>query len=249
MAGLEAAGYKIGGSPPQRPEPDDVLVIWNRYGTNHEVANRFERCGAGVLVVENGYLGREWLGDHWYSISLGRHNGGGIWPRGGSERWDSLGVDLKPWQRGENVVVLLQRGIGVAPVAQPADWERTVREKLRTDRRIIWRGHPGEKKPHETLYLDLEDAHCVVTWASGAALKALVRGVPVFYGFHDWIGRDAASLFTGDISEPFYGDRLGMFRKLAWAQWSLQEITAGLPFQMLKTCRGSRSTAIPACAT
>lgn len=240
IAGLEAAGYTIT-SNASNPTPDDALVIWNRYGQNDQLAKRYEAAGAAVYVVENGYLGRDWRDEHWYSISLNRHNGGGIWPRGGSERWDSWSVPLKPWRKdGRHVLVLLQRGIGVAPVAQPGDWRQRVERTLQTDRPIKWRGHPGEKHPHGTLYDDLADAYCCVTWASGAALKALLQGVPVFYGFPDWIGKDAASLFTGDISEPFRGDRLGMFRRMAWAQWSLPEISAGEPFRRLRTCRGSR---------
>lgn len=233
-AGLAAAGYQVSNCVPQDPKPDDVLVIWNRYAHYDDLARRFERKGARVLVAENGYLGREWRGNAWYSISLSRHNGAGQWPAGGAERWDSWGVDLSPWRKeGEHVLVLLQRGIGVSPVAQPANWRQTVQGMLTTDRPVKFRGHPGEKHPHHTLYDDLNGAHCVITWGSGAALKALAAGVPVYYGFDQWIGAEAGKQFAGDVSTPFLGDRLPMFRKLAWAMWRLDEIESGLPFRGL----------------
>lgn len=233
-AGLRAVGFELSNVIPRQPAVDDVLVIWNRYAGHDETAKRFERAGARVLVVENGYLGREWRGDYWYAISQNRHNGAGQWPQGGPERWDSWGVDLAPWrEKGEHVLILLQRGIGVPPVAQPADWERRVRGMLATNRPVRLRGHPGEKRPHDTLYDDLRGAWCAITWGSGAALKALAAGVPVFYGFDQWIGADAARAFTGDVSEPFTGDRLPMFRRLAWAMWRLDEIERGLPFREL----------------
>lgn len=233
-AGLEAAGYQVSNCVPHDPQPDDVLVIWNRYAHYDDLAKRFERKGAKVLVAENGYLGRDWGGNAWYSISGSRHNGAGHWPDGGPGRWDSWGVELSPWrEQGGHVLVLLQRGIGVSPVAQPASWRQTVEGMLATNRPVKYRGHPGEKRPHGTLYDDLDGAHCVITWGSGAALKALAAGIPVFYGFEQWIGAPAGKPFTGKVEDPFLGDRLPMFQRLAWAMWRLDEIENGDPFRGL----------------
>ena len=111
----------------------------------------------------------------------------------------------------------------------PAGWCEQAARKVRG--RI--RPHPGEGKPAIALDDDLKRARCVVTWGSGAALKALIAGVPVFYGMPKWIGAPASTLFAGDVSAPVLGDRLAMFRRLAWAMWSVDEIASGQPFALL----------------
>lgn len=89
--------------------------------------------------------------------------------------------------------------------------------------------------PSVSLEDDLSDARCVVTWNSGAALRALLMGVPAFYEFPAWIGAKAALPLTAWPAEPKRCDeaRLAMFRRLAWAQWRIVEIESGEAFAAL----------------
>ena len=66
---------------------------------------------------------------------------------------------------------------------------------------------------------DLTGTGSVVTWNSGAALKALKLGVAVWYEFPQWIGARAARPLAEWGAEPKRddADRLAMFRRLAWA--------------------------------
>ena len=80
---------------------------------------------------------------------------------------------------------------------------------------------------------DLRDAWACITWGSGAALKALTLGIPVFHGMPNWIGAGAALPMHADLEHPARGDRLPAFRRLAWAMWNLQEIESGEPFRRL----------------
>lgn len=231
-----AAGLAAIGGTPAGVNDCDVLVIWNRYGGWEKDADRVERRGGRVLVAENGYMGNEFAGSRWYAIGVGQHNGAGWWPVGGPERWDSLGVELAPWREGREIVVLPQRGIGPFGVAMPARWTREAMDKLArlTKRPVRVREHPGqgEGKP---LAEDLADCHAVVTWGSGAAIKALALGVPVYYDFPDWIGGPAGLRFGVDMSAPLRDDeaRLQMFRRMAWAMWRLDEIGSGEAFRKL----------------
>lgn len=232
-SGLEAAGYRVTSNSIEAPAPEDVIVTWNRQGSFHESACRFERAGAMVLVAENGYLGREdQRGGPWYAIARNQHNGAGVWPVGDGSRWASWGIKLAPWRpiSDGHVLVLPQRGIGPSGVAMPQGWAD--RLKIDTDRPVRVRAHPGraEIKPLDD---DLSGAWCCVTWGSGAAIKALLAGIPVFHAMPDWIGGPAARLLERDVSEPFIGDRLPMFERMAWAQWTLAEIAAGDPFRRL----------------
>ena len=230
--GLAAVGFKVVPHI-QQPEPDDVLVLWNRYGGYAEHAGKFERVGARVLVTENGYLGKDWRGGHWYSLAIGHHAGAGKWNEGGPERWDSWGVDLMRWREGgRETLILGQRGIGEDGIASPDGWAE------QTQRRIGGRirPHPGKEPPAVSLQSDLWKAREVVTWHSGAALLALMAGVPVWYGFEGWIGALAGlpvEQFGKTPAKRDDADRLAMFRRLAWAMWTVDEIESGEAISLL----------------
>lgn len=247
--GLRAIGYEIHGRARGPINRDDVLVIWNRYGLWASQAADFERASARVLVAENGVFGRDWRGAHWYSLALHAPAAvGGTFVEMQSDRWDSFGVDICGWRNGgEEVIVLAQRGIGPPGLAQPAGWDRTAAESLRraTSRPVRIREHPGER-PCVPLEVDLQRAHCVVTWASNAALKALLLGIPVFNGCPHWCGADAAAPFGRDLEQPKRADRLATFRRLAWSSFRTDELETGEPFAGLLGSRSIASRSTPA---
>lgn len=234
--GLERAGFRVGADALPDPRPGDVAVIWNRYGTGEEVARRFEKAGAAVLVCENGYLGRDAEGRQFYAIARNQHNGAGRWAEGGAERWERLGIALAPWRgAGTHILVCPSRGIGPAGVAMPFGWEDQVLRELRrfTKRPIRVRPHPNDKKPRIELDEDLRDCWAVVVWNSAAGVHALVRGVPVFSCAPHWVVKPAASGALAGVDNPPLPERRPAFERLAWAQWSVDEIESGEPFRHL----------------
>lgn len=230
--GLAAAGFEVCDRSP-RPQPGDVLLVWNRRGQTEHAVRTHERAGATVLVAENGYLPKVAGAKH-YALAISNHNGAGRWRVGGPERWESFGIELAPWREsGSHILVLPQRGIGPPGIAMPTAWPQRAFAQLRarTSRRIEVRRHPGQEKSEP--YRALHGAHAAVTWGSGAAIKALVVGVPVFHDFPRWIGAPAARLGFLELEDPFLGDRLPMFQRLAWAQYTLSEIESGFAFDWL----------------
>jgi hypothetical protein len=231
--GLQAAGYRLERSI-AHPGPGDVMVIWNRYGALHDQAKLFERAGGTVLVTENGYLGKGWQGGDWYALAKGHHVGAGEWPAGGPERWATIGTELLPWRDGSGKPLILgQRGIGEPGIASPRNWAEAVLLQIR-DGRI--RAHPGNRLAHRVpLAADLAKTSCVITWHSGAALLALIAGVPVFYAFDRWIGAAAAQpLHRYPEARRDAAARLAMFERLAYAMWTIDEIAEGKAFVALR---------------
>lgn len=237
QSGLRKLGYRIGDSPLSNPGTDDVLILWNRFPRDESTAHAYETRGGTVLIVENGYIGQDTNGGRTFAVAKSYHNGAGLWPEGGPERWTKMNVELKPWRSSGNfILVLPQRGFGPVNVAMPQQWAHHVANRLRTisDLPIRVRVHPGVKKTEP--YADLKGAWAAVTWGSGAAIKAIAAGYPVFYEFPQWIGGLAARLIGTKptcLGEPFLGDRLPMFQRLAWAQWSSDEIENGEAFDWL----------------
>lgn len=270
QAGLAAAGYTLAPSEPggvRDPGPGDVLVIWNRYGRFHAEALRFEAAGAAVIVVENGYLDprrTSWHARFTYAMALGGHNGSGRTPgRGlpipaggcpcGCSRLEMLDVEENidgGWSReGEHILVCGQRGIGAPGMASPPDWEANVARRLRalTDRPIRIRRHPGNQDPAIPVAADLNGAWACVVWSSGCAVAALQMDIPVFFEAPAIIVDKACHRGIARIERPDYSlDRIAAFIDLAWAQWTVEEIAAGVPFRVLLGGGASRRLADPA---
>lgn len=229
--GLRIVGFQVVQAL-RDPGYDDVLVIWNRYGGYAEQARVWEKAGARVIVAENGYLGKAWRGGDWYALSLNHHSGAGKWNHGGPERWNTYGVEFQPWRNNTGETLILgQRGIGEPGIASPAGWAEKIQKSI--GGRV--RSHPGKNEPVITLNSDFDRSGQVVTWHSGAALLALIAGLPVWYGFDRWIGGQAGLPLGLYGAEPKKSDtdRLNMFQRLIWAQWTLNEIKEGTAFAKL----------------
>lgn len=213
-AGLKNIGYKIHYGLHNKPGPNDILVTWNRIGAADSVAKIFEAQGLPVIVTENASWGNEFAGDNWYHLALNYHNVAGQYPVGHSSRWDCLGVQLQAWRTEGETVLLPSRGIGPARHAMPRNWASEFKCRVRK--------HPGQRVA-VPLEQDLATAGKVITWGSGAAIKALMMGIHVESHMPDWIGEQ-------DNTDD---GRLAMLRRLAWAQWRLSEIESGEPFKRL----------------
>lgn len=235
-AGLEAAGWRIkkGYGPPR--SPDDVLVTWTVHrGAKESAARAFEAAGGRVVVCEEAYF-REIKGERHFAIALHDHNGAGHWRCGGPERWHSFGIEMQPWRRqGEHIVVREQRGIGSERMASPPFWHDHAIARLRalSKRTVMLRRHPKIAPDQAPLAEALKGAHAVVTWASSIAAQALVLGVPVFYEAPRIVCAGACTRGVDRIETPAKPDRLPALERLAWAQWSMCEIARGDPFRFL----------------
>ena len=263
--GLAAAGYRVVRSdrcdrrdnkPAAGVRPDDVLVTWTVHrGVKENRARAFEEVGGRVIVAEEAYIRHvPGIADQFFALSLHDHNGAGSFHDGGHSRWDSWGLKLKPWRTsGTHIVVREQRGIGSTLMASPPNWHNDTANRLRaiTKRPVVTRTHPktlkrkGAYTPPESV---LADAWCVVTWASALGVKALMEGIPVIALAPHWIAAGAtgatgaAGRSLSEIEQPPMPDRLPVFRRLAWAQWSMKEIADGTAFvHLLQEVRSQKS--------
>lgn len=244
IEGLKAAGYAVTiAYPGGAIAPDDVVIIWNRYGVFDQIAQKFEAAGAAVIVAENGYLGADQTGNQFYALSLKGHNGSGRTPIGSLERFERLGIALKPWRtEGRHILVRSQRGIGVPGQASPQNWHNNAVARLSrlTPRPLEILPHPKLRQGGPVRLKDkFRDCWAVVTWASAIAGRALVAGLPVFIDAPHSIVEAACNRFPTSSQEIEFpkcddGARLAALARLAWGQWSLAELRSGEPFLRLK---------------
>jgi hypothetical protein len=205
-----------------------------------------------VLVTDMGYVRRD-LGYHQLGLGgLGWLPRGPCSP----DRWDELSVDLVAPGGGDYVLITGQKpldGSHYMSEAGLANMYQAWVDKIRrfTDRQIVFRPHPRAPDmriqgaeldvPTDTknggLAEAIAGAWAVITFNSTSGTDALLAGVPVFCRPGAQYSRLANTHLTprlggwlADIEEPFFPDRaqlLDHFHRLAYAQWTVEEMKAG----------------------
>lgn len=250
--GLAAQGYTV----TYHDNSADAAVIWSilwagRMKPNHEVYQTFRRKNKPVIVAEVGMIRR---GQTWKigvnGTGINSYNFDNLIPN----RAASLGLQLRPWRSGTNVVVAMQRHDSEQWQGQPpiGTWlSDTVAEIRRyTDRPIVVRPHPRGvchtppgcliDKPKFTVgsYDDFDfdrvlgNAHCVLNWNAGPGPQALMSGVPAFVGPAS-LASSIANWDLSQIENPPRPDRTQWLEQLAHTEWTVEEIRTGLPFRRL----------------
>jgi hypothetical protein len=257
VQGLKKSGHEILVGVPNQIGKSDALLIWNRYADNHGIACRYEKAGGVVLVAENGYLGKGGtspkfdvhpdgpMPHHYYTIQPGFHNRSDVtWiPRDCDEmeRLRQLSVALQPWRHGQGSYILVcpNRSFGIPGRMMPIDWVDRIAHALKKAFSIPVkiRKHPENGLPKTPLQRDLDDAAVVVIWSSSVGVHALHQGIPVVCCAPDWICKPATydpRAVLEDIAQDITIEaRDRALGRMAWAQWTCEEIESGLPFGYL----------------
>jgi hypothetical protein len=234
--GLQRVGFTIGAlSTPQ--DSSDWLILWNRKkGADEARANAWEALGGTVIVAENGYFAR--VDKTYYAISVHGHNGSGWFPVGDEDRFAKLGAVVKPWrplgEKGREVLVRDQRGIGSALMASPPNWGRKTVAQINLwvgGKRVTLMSHPGDKNKHALDAAALKNADQCVIWSSAIGVRALVEGIPVWYAAPHWICEESAAPFKNfAVSKRDDEARARALHRMSFGQWHFDEIATGEPF-------------------
>lgn len=163
-----------------------------------------------------------------------------------ASRLESFGVEMKPWRRGgEQILILGASGKSMGQHGHRyMEWETAAAKRLRgTGLDVIYRPKPKdpEKRPlpvegvgydERPLAESLARAWFVVTHHSNAAIDALAAGVPV----HCEIGAAAAFSVPLEAADnpPLLDGREQFLADVAWLQWSLAEMKTGAAWRHLK---------------
>ena len=166
-------------------------------------------------------------------------------------RWtkisSKLGIQMKPWRTsGNHILVCLQRNGGWSMRGyNSVQWANDTIATLReiTDRPIIVRGHPGDKKTryfpqHKDVFLssnpsilqDLQGAWATVLYNSSPSVVSAIEGVPVFLTDpqpeHSQ-SHEVSNTKIKRINDPKLLDREDWVKKLAMCQWNFEELASG----------------------
>ncbi len=177
------------------------------------------------------------------------------------KRWASikqnLGIQVKPYQKeGKHILICLQRNGGWSmknyDVMQFCN-KAIKKIQSKTDRPIIVRGHPGDKKTHTYLKInfpnvqisepgrhiinDLDEAHATVVYNSSPGVASLIQGVPVFQMDPDpecSMYSEIANWDLENIDSPLYNDRQEWLERISMCHWNFEELKSGEAWEFIR---------------
>lgn len=209
--------------------PDDTVICWGwREGQLHRAR------GAQVLVMERGYLGDRF---EWTSLAWNGLNNYGELPvvEDHGERFrrhfDHL---LKEWNPTGSYTLICGQVPGDMSL-QGRDLHGWYEEQAARHSPARFRPHPlahrrapvrevkGAPRIEGDLEQALDGASLVLTWNSNSGVDALLAGKPTHV-------EDAGGMAYG-IDET---NRVPWLYRLAWRQFTLEEITSGLAWEIAR---------------
>lgn len=189
------------------------------YGVRPQWAHLWTQAkaeGRDWFYIDNGFIGTG-------LYRIARNTVQAAQCRPSMARLSELGVSISPWRKtGSHVLVCLQSDEFMATVAGfTSDIAAAVCNQTNRPVRVRRKGTP------RPLATDLAGCWCVVTWASNAAVEAILAGIPAIV-----LGESAALPMAGDgldqiDAPPTPGGREEWAAGLAASQWTLDEIANG----------------------
>jgi hypothetical protein len=176
-----------------------------------------------------------------------------FWNDPDPKRWQQISKDLditvKDWNtKGSYILLCLQRNGGWSMGGLDSiQWCTNTINQLQqyTDRTIIVRAHPGDKKTSERLRLnltnvkvstspniveELKKAWATITYNSSPGVASAIEGVPVFVTDPNPQVSQAYDVCNTDLSQiesPKTFDREPWLNKLAMCHWNFAELASG----------------------
>jgi len=249
--GLRNSGHEVVNSE------QDIDVIWSvlwhgRMKGNQQVYQQAKKQGRPVMIIEVGNIFRNIT----WRISFNHINGLGNF--GNYENLDpdrpkKLGVELKPLlkTRRREILIACQHEHSLQWEGNPrmAHWVENKVQEIQnyTDIPIAVRPHPrsqfsinvknvriDQPKQIPNTYDDYNfdyNYHCIVNHNSGPGIRAALSGVPII------VDQSSLAYPVGDsmqnIENPHLQDRQDWFIKLVHSEWTVDEISKGIPIKRI----------------
>ena len=234
----------------------DINVIWSVLFNGRMAGNKavWEQQKP-TIVLEVGGIKR---GTTWKVGLNGINRDAYFSPSGNSsDRVRLLGLQVKPWKYdGEYILIAGQHDKSLQWKDMPsmATWVHDTITFIRaqTDRPIIFRPHPRcplpaieydfknvkrqtpkqIKNTYDDFDMQFDNIWATVSWSSNPGVHSIINGVPAFTGPSS-LAFDVAEQNLRNIENPLYGDRTQWLNDYAHTEYTIEEISQGIPLKHL----------------
>lgn len=230
-------------------EPDKGLVL--RGIMKHKIMKRCWEDGRPFRYMDSGYFGNRPSAQNpngwkWYHRIVDNDIQHGDIVMQSSDRWESLGIRIRPWRRdGRNIVIAMpDEKACLFYDTTPELWLQDIMKKLsgKTDRPIILRERvaaPNIRTRDTQSSFDAVlrgDTFAVITFNSVAAIEAVLAGIPAFVTAPTHAARPVANIDLTRINDPWYADPDMVYVwacHLAYGQFHISELEDGTALALL----------------
>ena len=240
----------------------DVAVIWSvlfngRMTGNKPIWDYYTKTGRKVIVLEVGGIKR---GTTW-KVGLNGINSTAYFGDKDNDRAraDSLGLVCKPWRPNGNFILICgqhDKSLQWRDMPRMSNWFLNTYDEIRkhTDRPIIFRPHPRCRLEHierglkhvtrqepkhvsgtyDSFDMGFDNIYCTISYSSNPGIHSIIEGIPAFVSPHS-LAYDVANDidFLYDIENPLMPDRTQWLNDYAHTEYTVEEISAGLPLKRL----------------
>jgi len=171
----------------------------------------------------------------------------------------SLGLTLKPWRTNSDFILICgqhDKSLQWQGMPSMSQWLLDTIDTIRThsERPILFRPHPRCPLPtienefknvyrqqpvqlpnsYDDFDMGFDNVHATVSYSSNPGVHSIINGIPAFVG-HSSLAYDVANDidFMHDIEAPFMPDRTQWLNDYAHTEYTLEEISQGLPLNLL----------------
>jgi len=239
---------------------DGIDVIWSvlfngRMGGNRTIWERNVQQQKPTIVLEVGGIKR---GSTWKVGLNGINRDGDYIPSGNNnDRARRLGLELKPWRKTGNGILICgqhDKSLQWQNMPKMSQWVMDTIEAVQqyTDRPIYFRPHPRCKLDHiehqyrgvyrqEPRYIHgtyddfdmkFDNMWATISWSSNPGIHSIIEGIPAFTGSSSLAWPVANQVFA-NIEDPLIPDRQQWLNDYAHTEWTVEEISQGLPLKHL----------------
>lgn len=200
------------------------IALWGMLRGAKELRRYCAAAGGTYYALDHAYIGRE----RYFRVTRNGFQQTQVFERP-SERWTQLsrkcGIVMREWRRAGEYVLVAVSSPHTYEYFDIFGWPGIVQRQLReyTDRPVVLR----TKAEKETLANQLRRAWAVVTWTSMVAVDAVLAGVPVFC-LGPSVARPMGLAELSRIEEPIFPEREKWCHSLAYAQFKVDEMKAGI---------------------
>jgi len=253
---LVAAGHDVVWNDPVCDVDVIWSVLWNgRMAGNKAIWEAARARSKPVVVLEVGGIKR---GTTW-KVGLNGINRDAFFGDVGndSRRCNLFDLRLKPWRTdGEFILIAGQHERSEQWRDQPrmSRWVMETIENIQahTDRPILFRPHPrcplpDIEKEYKNVYrqdprkidgtyddfdMQFNNIYCTISWTSNPGIHSVIEGVPAYTSTSS-LAWDVSIKSLTNINNPPTPDRQQWLNDYAWTEFTVEEISQGIPLKRL----------------
>ncbi len=239
-------------------DDSDIDVIWSVLFHGRMARNKaIWQNKKPTIVLEVGGIKR---GTTWKVGLNGINRDGDNLPHSNdSTRASLLGLELKPWRTaGEYILIAGQHDKSLQWKDMPSmsNWFLSTYDEIRkhTSRPILFRAHPRCNLPeierglkhvyrqqprqlpstYDDYDLGFNNVWATISYSSNPGIHSIINGVPAFVSPSSLAYPVANDIdFIHDIEDPHMGARQAWLNDYAWTEFTIEEISQGLPLKHL----------------